>query len=155
MVLHVNLIQVYSLNVIKPRFPHLFIGKLFWTGKTSCYDDLNTFSHCLFISGTLRNSSWRKPMFTFHSFPKNINYVSQLFNDNGSIKNGMTLVRIQITWEFLLPMATFLLYSGTISYYVIPKWPKSPSPHLWTFKNLHQPLPLPSPPPLCHPTLQK
>ena len=28
-----NIIQIYSLKVIKLSFSHLFVGKLFWTGK--------------------------------------------------------------------------------------------------------------------------
>ena len=49
--LHLNFIQVYSLEVVKSSFSHLSIGKIFWTGKKkSCYDDWNTFLHFVSIA---------------------------------------------------------------------------------------------------------
>ena len=56
--------------------------------KTSHYDDRNIFLHfCLNMCSTMRLLRWIKPLLIFLKFPKkSINYISQLFSDNGFIK---------------------------------------------------------------------
>ena len=77
---HLNFIQICSLKAKKQSFLHLSIDKLLQ--YTSCYDDCNTFLYSVSTSVVQI-----KPLFIFHGFPKkNINFVLQFFNNNGSIK---------------------------------------------------------------------
>ena len=58
--------QIFSLKVIKPRFSHLSIGKLFWTGKNIWLWWLKyILAYCLNICVTIRASRWIKPLFNF------------------------------------------------------------------------------------------
>ena len=88
MVLHLNFILIYFLKVIKVSFCLPSIDKLFWTGKKRLAM-ITEVPSCILSQYLWYNRSIQvdnSSVYFLKFSEKNINYVSQLFSDNGSIK---------------------------------------------------------------------
>ena len=93
--LHLNFIQIYSLEVVKPSFTHLSIRKLVWTEKKKHLAMITemlscTLSQYLWYNGIIQAD---KGTIQILQFSEKNNYFLQLFSDNGSIKKWLEFKR--------------------------------------------------------------
>ena len=83
---HLNFIQIYSLKVTKQSFSHLREIILYWKNHLAMMTEIPS---CILSQYMWYNANIQvdKTSIQFSRFSeKNVNYVSQRFNNNGSIK---------------------------------------------------------------------